>query len=568
MVSARSVLVVEDDRIVQMHLRVLLQELGFVVTGVASNAEEALACAGANRPQAVLMDVRLRGGRDGIETARVLREHCDPALVFLTAHADEATVERALGVGALGYLVKPFSKPQLRAALSTALAEHEKRAHSERERRTLADAVEHGEPRRASATGERVPFGAGTRMVIFSHDTLGLGHLQRCTNIARALTQRHPGLSVMLLTGSPAVHRFALPEGVDYVKLPSVRKVSAEQYSARTLGVSDGDVLKLRSNLILRTVRDYDPHALLVDHAPTGMKGEMLPTLEWLAQHRPDCTRMIGLRDIIDDPESVKALWKERGTYDLLRKHYERILVYGSPDVFATATEYGFPDDLRERTRYCNYVGEGENAAETEDLQLPADDGRPLVVVTIGGGDGAGETVIGNYLGMLERADGNVPFRSVILPGPFLPSELNARYEARARSVGAVFLGFVPSSSPYLAAADLVVGTTGYNTTTQTLRYGKRALFIPRVMHRDEQLVRARRLAEMGLVECLPPQEVTPEVLGERVRAMLADPREALTEARVSGRVRFDGAEQVAEVCAGLVVRAEARGGVGGVSGM
>ncbi len=557
MVSARSVMVVEDDRIVQLHLRVILGELGFVVSGVAASAEEALACASANRPQAVLMDVRLRDGRDGIETARALREHCDPALVFLTAHADEETVERALGVGALGYLVKPFSKPQLRAALSTALAEHEKRARSERERRTLADALEHRDPRRASVASERVPFGAGTRMAIFSHDTLGLGHLQRCTNIARALTERHPGLSVLLLTGSPAVHRFALPEGVDYVKLPSVRKVSADQYSARTLGVSDADVLKLRSNLILRTVRDYDPHVLLVDHAPTGMKGEMLPTLEWLAQHRPDCTRMIGLRDIIDEPQSVKASWNERGTYELLRKHYDRILVYGSPEVFETAREYGFPEDLRERTRYCNYVGEGESAGEAEDLQLPADDGRPLVVVTIGGGDGAGETVIGNYLDMLERAGKDVPFRSVILPGPFLPSELHARYEARARDVGAVFLGFVASSSPYMAAADLVVGTTGYNTTTQTLRFGKRALFIPRVMHRDEQLVRARRLAEMRLVECLPPGDVTPEVLGERVRALLADPREALTQARVDGRVKFDGAERVAEVCAELTVRVE-----------
>ncbi len=563
MVAPQSILVVEDDSIVQLHLRVLLQEMGYEVSGVAATADEALALAAVRPPDAVLMDVRLRGGRDGIEAARELRSRHDLALVFLTAYADDDTVDRALRVGAQGYVVKPFSKPQLRAALSTALAGHAERANAERgPRRTVAadDAV--GITTTCTPAGAKVPFGPGTRVAIFSHDTLGLGHLQRTTNIARALTTRFPGLSVLLLTGSPVVHRFVLPAGVDYVKLPSVRKVAAEQYSARTLGVSDDDVLRLRANLILRTVRDYDPHVLLVDHAPTGMKGEMLPTLEWLGRERPDCVRLIGLRDVIDDPAAVRALWTERGTYEVLARCYEHVLVYGSQVVIDTAREYGFPDELRARTHYCDYVGECPDVLDTTattvtSKDLPPDDGTPLVTVTIGGGDGAGELVIGNYLAMLRLACPAPGFRSVILPGPFLPPDLLVRYQAEARELGARLIEFVPSTSPFMARSQLVIGTAGYNTTTQALRFGQRALLIPRVMHRQEQRVRAERLAAMGLVTCMPPAEVTPARLLEQVRALLADPRAPLAEARASGRIGLDGAERVADFCAGLMVRAD-----------
>ncbi len=548
MSAARCVLIVEDDNIVQLHLRVLLEELGYEVAGVAATADEALDLADARPPDAVLMDVRLRDGRDGIEAARELRRRHDPAVVFLTAYGDEETVGRALQVGAHGYVLKPFSKPQLRAALSTALAGHAPRVVE----------APGPDPGRSRAGGPLVPFGSGTRIAIFSHDTLGLGHLQRCTNIARALTARFPDLSILLLTGSPMVHRYALPAGVDYVKLPSVRKVGTEQYSARTLGVPDADVLRLRANLILRTLRDFDPHVMLVDHAPTGMKGEMLPTLEWMGQERDRCIRLIGLRDVIDDPAAVRSVWSDRGVYDTVRKHYQHVLVYGSPDVFDTAREYGFPDDLRARTTYCEYVTEDPQVVETV-VAAPADTepSVPLVTVTIGGGDGAGELVIGNYLAMLRLAGSNPGFRSAILPGPFLPDELLQRFRAEAGAVGAQFVEFAPSSSPWMARSSLIVGTAGYNTTVQALRFGQRVLFIPRVMHRHEQLVRARRLAALGVVGCMEPDTVNPASLLARVREMLADPRVPLAAARAAGTIGFGGAERTAEFCGGLMVRAD-----------
>lgn len=540
--SRRKVLIVEDEHIVRMHLRLVVEQLGYTVSGVAADSGEALRAARANEPHLVLMDVRLPGAVDGIETARELRKQHDVAVVFLTAYGDDESIARAQELGAEGYIVKPFSTPQLRATISSAL--------HDRARRTAS-----GEPVHPTARTAPARFGAGTRLAIFSHDTLGLGHLHRSMNIARALIARHPGLSVLLLTGSPAVHRYSLPEGVDYIKLPAVRKVAAEEYEARSLGVSGAGVLEMRSNLILRSLADYAPDVLLVDHAPVGTKGEMRPALEWLARNRPSCVKLLGLRDVIDDPAYVRKLWSEHGTYRVLEELYDRILIYGCREVFDPTEAYAFPAAVAAKTTFCHYVPEFRPGGIDDEARAIDTGGRRLVTVTIGGGDGGGETVIGNYLAMLRRFRERIDFDSVILCGPFLPPDLRARFDAEIRGLPARLLDFVPSTSPYLARADVVVSTCGYNTMTQNLSYARRALIVPRVMHRQEQWIRASRLADLGLIECLHPERTTPERLFDSIRALLADPREPLTEARAEGRIALDGAERIAALCGELVFR-------------
>jgi predicted glycosyltransferase/CheY-like chemotaxis protein len=541
--TPRRILIVEDENIVRMHLKLAVQQLGYAVSGLASDSGEALRAAEESAPHLVLMDIRLPGGRDGIETARELKKQHDVAVVFLTAYGDDESIARAQELGAEGYIVKPFSTPQLRATLSSALLERDRRRASSGER-----------PRFASHPGRRAAqrFGAGTRLAIFSHDTLGLGHLHRSMNIARALTSKHPGLSVLLLTGSPAVHRYNLPEGVDYIKLPAVRKVAAEEYQARSLGVSGTGVLEMRTNLILRSLQDYSPDVLLVDHAPVGMKGEMRPALEWLKRHRPGCVKMLGLRDVIDDAEYVRNLWREQGTYQVLEELYDRILVYGTREIYDATKEYAFPSSLAAKTSFCNYVREHRPDGIEAEAAAIATHGRRLVTVTIGGGDGGGETVIGNYLAMLREFRGQIDFESLILSGPFLPADLHTRFTEEIQGLPARLVDFVPSTSPFLARADLVISTCGYNTMTQNLSFARRALIIPRVMHRQEQWIRAKRFADLGFVDCLHPEQTTPERLFERVRAQLADPREPLAEARAEHRIALDATDRIAELCGEL----------------
>lgn len=662
-ITERNVLIVEDELIIQMHLSRIVEAAGHRVSATAETCEDALDRARVDPPDLALIDIHLRGERHGIEAARILKEKYDCAIVFATAHADEATLGQTQSVEAAGFVVKPFTNAAVRAAITTALASRDRIQRAEERERSYASVLsrmsggvlvadadrivsflnpqaaemlgceahdvvdrdllevlrfadqaqaERFAGRLAECLAERVPggasgleltgpdgastevrvriepifegaapstgaivalqephpsarvsstpvqtteapFGAGTRLLVYSHDTFGLGHLQRSLNLIRPLLARHTGLSVLLVTGSAVAHRFELPAGADYVKLPTVEKVGQEEYASRSLRISDGGILNLRSNLLLRTVRDYRPNVLLVDHSPTGMSGEMLPALEWIRE-QGECITMLGLRDVIDSPESVERRWHKQGIYDVLSDLYDHVLVYGTREVYDAASLYRFPEAVCEKTRYVGYVTgfSGDPASG-----WPVSD-RPRVAVSIGGGDGGHEEVIGGVLDMLERFHGEIDFETEIVTGPLLPTDLQDHYRQRALRLPANLHTFLPSTIPLFASSDVVVSTAGYNTSTQLLRYGKRAVMIPRILHRDEQRIRAERLDEMGLVRALHPGDVSAERLYAVLREAL-DGDEPLTRGREQARIPLDGAERMADFCGDLRVRA-ARG--------
>jgi diguanylate cyclase (GGDEF)-like protein/PAS domain S-box-containing protein len=117
------VLIVEDEALIAEELRERLTRLGMTVVGVADSAESAVQAAAHGRPDLVLMDIRLHGERDGIDTAREIRQR-DVPVVFLTAHSDRATVERAKQVAPFGYLLKPFKERELVVAIEMGIHCH------------------------------------------------------------------------------------------------------------------------------------------------------------------------------------------------------------------------------------------------------------------------------------------------------------------------------------------------------------------------------------------------------------------------------------------------------------
>jgi two-component system, response regulator PdtaR len=133
------ILVVEDERVVALDIQNSLTDLGFTVTGVAGTGVEALALAEADRPDLVLMDIRLAGQLDGIVVARQLRDRWNVPVVYLTAHSDEDVVQRAKVTEPLGYIVKPFDDRALYTAVETALFRHEADRMKERGAAWLED---------------------------------------------------------------------------------------------------------------------------------------------------------------------------------------------------------------------------------------------------------------------------------------------------------------------------------------------------------------------------------------------------------------------------------------------
>ncbi len=124
MVTAR-IMIVEDEQITAADLEATLGDLGYSVTSLVSSGKSAISEAAKTHPDLVLMDIRLRGEMDGIEAARQIRERFDIPVIYLTAHADDATLERAKLAEPLGYIVKPFQENELGATIQMALHKHQ-----------------------------------------------------------------------------------------------------------------------------------------------------------------------------------------------------------------------------------------------------------------------------------------------------------------------------------------------------------------------------------------------------------------------------------------------------------
>ena len=143
-----SVLIVEDERIVAKDIQQTLQGLGYDAFAIAASSEEAIRRATERCPDVVFMDIRIKGPKDGIETAQILRTRFGIPVIYLTAHADDATIDRAKKTEPYGYLMKPVTAAELRSAVEVSLYVHEmERQLRERERwyattlRSMADAV-------------------------------------------------------------------------------------------------------------------------------------------------------------------------------------------------------------------------------------------------------------------------------------------------------------------------------------------------------------------------------------------------------------------------------------------
>jgi CheY-like chemotaxis protein len=121
--EARSlrVLIVEDEFFISLHTKQLLEELGHVVVGIAVSADQAIHFAERERPDVVLMDIRLNGSRDGIEAADEIRKRLGISSIFVTANTDPQTRQRALASQPLGFLEKPLTEQRLKLGLSKAV---------------------------------------------------------------------------------------------------------------------------------------------------------------------------------------------------------------------------------------------------------------------------------------------------------------------------------------------------------------------------------------------------------------------------------------------------------------
>jgi predicted glycosyltransferase len=364
------------------------------------------------------------------------------------------------------------------------------------------------------------------RLLIYSQDGFGLGHQRRTTLLADEFLRNCPGASALTVSDSPLGKFFSSVAGHDYCKLPSVRKVGPGDWRPVSLSSSFSDVLDVRRAMLRTTVEAFRPDVLLVDHMPHGAMGELVPTLD-LLQDEPTVV-VLGLRDILDAPPVVRERWRLEGAYEAVERYYDRVLVYGSSDLFDVATEYDWPAAARAKIRYCGYVCGPPPAREVPASVragcLGSARGGRLVVAMAGGGADA-YPLFDALVSAVPAIQDAGPCRVVLVTGPFLPPERRRELAARAQDLPVDVVISVSDPVSYAASADLVVAMAGYNTTAEILSVGTRALLVPRPGPSAEQQMRARLFAQRGWVDWLAPQDLSPATLGAAVVDALHEER-------------------------------------------
>lgn len=368
------------------------------------------------------------------------------------------------------------------------------------------------------------------RVLLYSHDSVGLGHTRRNLALAHALADQLPTrtgrpVTGMLVTGVGHGTSLDLPDGFDVVMLPGVRKTGAG-YRPRHVQVPMADLIDIRGRMLKGVVRGFSPDLIIVDRHAYGVDGELRTTLADVRRWNPQTTVVLGLREVLDEPEATDREWERLGDLSEFRSLFDQIWVYGDKQVHDVRTSGEVPAELADLIRYTGYLATGRHWVP-EDPPTPV----PFVLTMVGGGsDGV----------PLCRAAAQAPVpaghQHVVVTGPQMA-------EADRLSIQAVATGrttvvdSVPDGLAMIRRASAVVSMAGYNTVCEVMSTSTPALLVPRELPRQEQLIRARSLHAAGAMDLCRESELAPAQLGTWLEGAVrrSQPRDHLDRAGLDG---------------------------------
>ena len=372
----------------------------------------------------------------------------------------------------------------------------------------------------------------GLRALFITNECAGLGHLRRTINLARAVTEGDPDATALIVTGSAALGSFVLPARVDTVKLPVFRREADGTLYAAMLGVDMPMIESMRSEILRSAAAAFDPDVVVVDKTPLGLRDELVPMLE-LLRERGRARIVLGLRNVEDDPERVRAAWRESDLLSAVERYYDCAVVYGPDNTTGDALSCLDGVKMPVPVTHVGFVGNSPATIAPDDLP------SGYLLVTVGGGSD-GHEMIDAVLDAEQHAPLDFPI--VVITGPLMSATEVTRLSNRCDGDHIRLFDFRHDMANVVAGARGVVTMGGYNTISEVLQTGVPALVIPRVRPSEEQLIRANDFVSLGLADMLHPDMITPDRMWHAVHQMMQRPR------RPIDRTDYRGAERTAEL--------------------
>lgn len=342
---------------------------------------------------------------------------------------------------------------------------------------------------------------SSARVLIYSHDRFGLGHLRRSLAIAHGMVGDFPNLNVLIVSGSPIIGSFAFKPQVDFVRIPGVIRPPGElELTPLNLRISLNQAMAIRRSIIEHTATAFQPDILLVDNVPLGLHGEIQRTLKMLKRRG---TRLVlGLRDVVDHPRLLAEDWGQPGVMSALKNQYDHIWVYGLPQICNPFDGVDLPESVAAKVSYTGYLRRGLPVAFTTSADLQASPALPYIVVTPGGG-GDGETLIDWVLRAYE-SEREIGQNALVVFGPFMAEQTKVGFIERIERLAEVqALTFDTHMEHLLANSTGIITMGGYNTFCEVLTLDKNSIIVPRAAPKIEQYIRGKRAEELGLARLL-----------------------------------------------------------------
>jgi len=386
------------------------------------------------------------------------------------------------------------------------------------------------------------------RILMYSHDTFGLGHLRRCRTIAHSLVEKISSLHVLIISGSPIAGAFDFRVRVDFVKIPSVIKLHSGEYKSMVEHIDLEETMEMRRAMIRDTARSFEPDIMIVDKEPMGLDSELEDTLSELKI--AGTTLVLGLRDVMDSQRLLKKEWDPKDMLTKIDRIYDHIWIYGPEKFWNPLNGLDLSQSLQSRLTYTGFLERTVPTSTYRHLPIQTDF---ILITTGGGGDGA--ELLKNALAAYEH-DKTIPFGAVMVLGPFMPASDRDEVFERAEKTGRItVIEFDALLEKLIVDSKAVVGMCGYNTFCENLSFDKRTLYVPRVRPREEQLVRATRADALGLANMLLPQEAAdPAIFASALHELI----KAEVPSRSGKEVQMNGLDAIVDMVRNIITE---RGG-------
>jgi len=357
------------------------------------------------------------------------------------------------------------------------------------------------------------------RIALYSPGIVGLGHLRRNLLISQVLAESELRSVNLMVTEAREASVFinSMPPGVDCITLPGLSKGADGVCRPRYMDLPLKQLTALRGRTIRAALKEFAPDLLIVDNLPRGAYRELDPALRQLkAAGHTRC--VLGLRDVLDEPWSVHRDWFRWRFDEAIDEYFDAIWVYGDPAVYNMIDEYRFPPSISSKIRFVGYLDQRRRPGAPQTPQAdPTDVESPqqkLILCLLGGGQD-GDRLAEAF----SRAEFPSDSSGLVVTGPFMSSQVRARLEIQAAANPRLrVLNFINEPTMLVRRAERIVAMGGYNTICEILSFQKPALIIPRVKPRREQIIRAQRLRDLGLIHMLEVDQLTPEALSTWMR--------------------------------------------------